>query len=106
MGEVPRSCNDGLSSYSLDITGFIPNMLVTGRETNMPMDLIYGSVEQIIIINIIVLMLKSFEIRWLMHISEPGNIWATQLSDSKHTMTAILHLISLRQETGSFIDIN
>ncbi len=24
-------------------TGFIPNMLVTGKETNMPVDLIYGS---------------------------------------------------------------
>ncbi len=24
-------------------TGFTPNMLVTGKETNMPLDLIYGS---------------------------------------------------------------
>ncbi len=24
-------------------TGFTPNMLVTGKETNMPVDLIYGS---------------------------------------------------------------
>ncbi len=27
------------------LTGFTPNMLVTGKETNMPMDLIYGTLK-------------------------------------------------------------
>ncbi len=49
-------------------TGFTPNMLVTGKETNMPVDLIYGSpisrkeINIITIVIYIVLMLKSFEI--------------------------------------------
>ncbi len=37
LGQVTRSCNDGVSCYSPDITGFSPNMLVTGKETNMPL---------------------------------------------------------------------
>ncbi len=65
------------------------------------------TVEEINIITIVIVhMLKSFEIRWSMHISEPGNVWATQLSDRKCTVTGILPLVILRKETGSFIGIN
>ncbi len=46
-------------------TGFTPNMLVTGKEMNIPVDLIYGSrtvEDNSIIMSVIVVMLRSFKI--------------------------------------------
>ncbi len=74
-------------------------MLVTGKETNMPVDLIYGTLKSRIYLN-------NYEIPWSMPISEPGNVWDMLLSDRRCIMTGTLHLIILRKEIGSFIGIN
>ncbi len=65
-------------------TGFSPNVLVTGKETNMPVDLIYGTP------------------RSRIHLMFGRYCYQTK----DVLMTGTLHLVILRKETGSFIDIN
>ncbi len=53
--------------------------------------------------NVLVVMLRSYEISWSMPISEQGNVWDMQLSHKRCIMTGTLTLIFLRKETGSIL---
>ncbi len=90
-------------------TGFTPNMLVTGKETNMLVDLIYGSPNSR-------RRLQNYDC-YFNYVEDLRNSMVnayfrtrTCLGEAANRkrciMTGVLPLIILRKETGLFIGIN
>ncbi len=90
-------------------TGFSPNMLVIGKETNMPVDLIYGTPKSRIHLENYECFCSYVEELWNSLVDtyfRTRKFWEMLLSDKRYIMTGTQPHIILRRETGSIIGIN